>query len=223
MTLRAEARRARPLAALLVAGSLAACVNAPAPRPSAALRAAAPALPAGQSATAAARGAVPADADRRFKAALALMQDQQAPEAQQAFQALAQDFPTLSGALTNLGILYAQARDRDAALRSFARAVEANPGNAVALNWLGVLYRESGDYARAEQSYRRSLAARRDYAPAQLNLGILYDVYLRRPQEAVAAYRGYRAAGGQDLIVEAWIREIEARHGIQTAHIGDTP
>lgn len=227
MTLRAEARRAHLPATLLVACSLAACVNAPAPRPSSALRAAAPALPAAQGTTAAlaqgTQGTVSADADRRFKAALALMLDQQAPEAQQAFQALAQDFPTLSGALTNLGILYAQARDREAALRSFARAVEANPGNAVALNWLGVLYRESGDYARAEQAYRRSLAARRDYAPAQLNLGILYDVYLRRPQEAAAAYRGYRVAGGQDLIVEAWIRELEARYGVQTAQNGSAP
>lgn len=224
MTLRAEARRVRRLAILAVACSLAACVDAPAPRPSAALRAAAPALPAGQSATATtARGVVPADADRRFKAALALMQDQQAQEAQQAFQALAQEFPALSGPLTNLGILYAQARDRDGALRSFARAVEANPGNAVALNWLGVLYRESGDYARAEQAYRRSLAARHDYAPAQLNLGILYDVYLRRPQDALVAYRSYRTAGGQDLIVEAWIRELETRHGVQTAQNGSTP
>jgi tetratricopeptide (TPR) repeat protein len=204
---------------LLAASLLAACVSAPAPRPSSAIRAAAPALPATQRAA----QQVPADADQRFKAALTLMQEQQPQEAQQAFQALAQDFPALSGALTNLGILYAQARDRDAALLSFARAVEANPGNAAALNWLGVLYRESGDYARAEQAYRRALAARPDYAAAQLNLGILYDLYLRRPQDAVAAYRSYREAGGQDLIVEAWIRDLEARHGIQTAHSGQTP
>src|SRR5690606_17649178 len=95
------------------------------------------------------------DADARFKAALELMNAQQFDEAAAAFRALAEDFPALSGALTNLGILHAQARDRDAALQSFSRAVEANPDNAVALNWLGVLYRESGDHLRAEQAYRR--------------------------------------------------------------------
>lgn len=220
MNHRADGRHANGKAALLAAALLAGCVGAPAPRPSAALSASAPMLPAAQST---ARAAVPADADRRFKAALALMQDQQPQEAQQAFEALAQDFPALSGALTNLGILYVQANVRDAALQSFAHAVEANPGNAVALNWLGVLHRESGDYARAEQAYRRALTARPDYAAAQLNLGILYDVYLRRPQDAVAAYRSYRTAGGPDLIVEAWIRELEARQGIQTAHSGQTP
>ncbi|MEQ1439103.1 tetratricopeptide repeat protein [Fontimonas sp. SYSU GA230001] len=220
MTSPADLRGVRAGAALLLASVLAACVGAPAPRSSAALRAAAPALP---PPAAAARAAIPADADRRFKAALALMQAQQPEDAVQAFAALARDFPALSGALTNLGILHAQARDRDAALRSFASAVEANPGNAVALNWLGVLYRESGDYARAEQAYRRALAVQPGYADAQLNLGILYELYLRRPQDAIAAYRGYRAAGGPDLIVEAWIRELEARHGIETAHSGATP
>ena len=86
-----------------------------------------------------------------------------------------------------------------------------------------MLYRESGDHARAEQAYRRALAAQPQYAPAQLNLGILYDLYLQRPHDAVAAYRSYREAGGGDLIVEAWIREIEGRHGTRTALSGAAP
>lgn len=183
-------------------------------------------LPAARPAPATATGLpapAPDDADARFKAALDLMKTQQFQEAEAAFRALAEAFPALSGALTNLGILHAQARDREAALQSFSRAVEANPDNAVALNWLGVLYRESGDHVRAEQAYRRALAAQPQYAPAQLNLGILYDVYLRRPHEAVVAYRSYREAGGADLIVEAWIRELEARHGTRTALSGAAP
>jgi tetratricopeptide (TPR) repeat protein len=158
-----------------------------------------------------------ADAGRRFEQALQLMKGQQLDEARAAFEALARHFPELSGALTNLGILYAQARQRDAALLSFSEAVEANPRNAIALNWLGVLYRERGDYAQAERTYRRALAASPDHAAALLNLGILYDVYLRRPQDAISAYRSYRAAGGTDLIVEAWIRELEAQSGVMTA------
>ncbi|MEC9363180.1 MAG: tetratricopeptide repeat protein [Pseudomonadota bacterium] len=202
-----------PLAVLLLVGIVAGCSTTPqrtlpVSRPAAAAPAVAPAAD---------------DADARFKAALELMKTQQFAEAEAAFSALARDFPALSGALTNLGILHAQARDRDAALQSFSRAVEANPDNAVALNWLGVLYRESGDHARAEQAYRRALAAQPQYAPAQLNLGILYDLYLQRPHDAVAAYRSYREAGGGDLIVEAWIREIEGRHGTRTALSGAAP
>lgn len=199
-----------PLAVLLLVGIVAGCSTTPQRT-----------LPVSRTAAAAPAVAPAADdADARFKAALELMKTQQFAEAEAAFSALARDFPALSGALTNLGILHAQARDRDAALQSFSRAVEANPDNAVALNWLGVLYRESGDHARAEQAYRRALAAQPQYAPAQLNLGILYDLYLQRPHDAVAAYRSYREAGGGDLIVEAWIREIEGRHGTRTALSG---
>ena len=197
-----------PLAVLLLVGIVAGCSTTPQRT-----------LPVSRTAAAAPAMAPAADdADARFKAALELI-----AEAEAAFSALARDFPALSGALTNLGILHAQARDRDAALQSFSRAVEANPDNAVALNWLGVLYRESGDHARAEQAYRRALAAQPQYAPAQLNLGILYDLYLQRPHDAVAAYRSYREAGGEDLIVEAWIREIEGRHGTRTALRGAAP
>lgn len=202
-----------PLAVLLLVGIVAGCSTTPQRM-----------LPVSRAAAAAPAVAPAADdADARFKAALELMKTQQFAEAEAAFSALARDFPALSGALTNLGILHAQARDRDAALQSFSRAVEANPDNAVALNWLGVLYRESGDHARAEQAYRRALAAQPQYAPAQLNLGILYDLYLQRPHDAVAAYRSYREAGGGDLIVEAWIREIEGRHGTRTALSGAAP
>ncbi|MEW6168058.1 MAG: tetratricopeptide repeat protein [Pseudomonadota bacterium] len=203
--------RIEPLLLVLLAGLVAGCSTAP-QRPLPAARSVAAPAPA---------AALPDDADARFKAALDLMNAQQFDDARAAFQALAAEHPALSGALTNLGILQAQARERGAALQSFARAVEANPDNAVALNWLGVLYRESGDYARAEQAYRRALAVQPRYAPAQLNLGILYDVYLQRPHDAVIAYRGYREAGGADLIVEAWIRELEARHGTRTALGGE--
>jgi Flp pilus assembly protein TadD len=153
---------------------------------------------------------VKGDANQRFNAALKLMKDHQPAEAQAAFLALAQDFPAMSGALTNLGILYAQGRQRDQAVASMAKAVSANPKNAVALNWLGTLYRESGDFVRAEQAYRSALSVRPDYAAAHLNLGLLYELSLRRPRDALAKYRDYqRHAGGENLIVTSWIKELE--------------
>ena len=192
--------------------ALAAC-DTPGPRPyhssspSHAAPVVAPAIP----------GAKKGDPDQRFKAALKLMKDHE-PEAQAAFLALSQDFPKFSGALTDLGILYAQGRHREQALASFSQAVAANPSNAVALNWLGILYRESGDLARSEQAYRTALALRADYAAAHLNLAILYDVSLRRPQEALAQYREYQKyAGDQNLIVSAWIKDLEQTTSATTA------
>jgi tetratricopeptide (TPR) repeat protein len=152
------------------------------------------------------------DPDRRFQEALALMKARQFPQAQAAFIALSRDYPTFSGPLTDLGILYAQSRQHELAIASLSRAVAANPQNAVAHNWLGTLYRENGDGLRAEQAYRRAITAKPDYAQAHLNLAILHDVVLHRPREALVAYRDYqRLAGGDDLIVAAWIRDLESR------------
>lgn len=152
------------------------------------------------------------DPDRRFQEALGLMKARRYPEAQAAFLSLTNDFPDFSGPLTDLGILYAQGRQTELAVASLTRAIKANPDNAVAHNWLGTLHRERGDFLRAEQAYRRAIAVRADYAPAHLNLAILYDVALHRPREALVAYQEYqRRLGQEDLIVAAWIRDLEAR------------
>ncbi|TDU31365.1 Flp pilus assembly protein TadD [Panacagrimonas perspica] len=160
------------------------------------------------------------DPDQRFQEALALMKARKFPEAQAAFIALSRDYPTFSGPLTDLGILYAQSHQRELAVASLTRAVNANPGNAIAHNWLGTLHREAGDFVRAEQSYRKAIEARPNYAQAHLNLAILYDVALHRPREAVASYRDYqRLMGADDLIVAAWIRDLESRMQPQEAPV----
>lgn len=152
------------------------------------------------------------DPDPRFQEALQLMRARKFAEAQTAFAALSQEYPKLSGPLTDLGILYAQGKQRELAVASLARAVSANPANEVAHNWLGTLYRETGEPLRAEQSYRNAIKARPGYAAAHLNLAILYDVVLHRPREALASYRNYqRLAGTEDLVVGAWIRDLESR------------
>lgn len=199
-------RAVAPAVALLLLALMLQACSAPAPRhsPSRATK------PAAASQPTAPAVAPKGDADQRFREALKLMKSQQNAEAIQAFLALSRDFPQYSGPFTDLGILYAQGRQRDQAIVSFSKAVAANPNNAVALNWLGSLYREGGDFARAEQSWLAALAVKPDYAPVHRNLGILYDVSLRRPQQAVAAYREYlKYAGMEDLIVTAWINELE--------------
>ena len=150
------------------------------------------------------------DPEQRFNAALKLMKDHQTQEAQTAFASLARDFPEFSGPMTDLAILYAQSRQRPQAIAGLTKAVATNPRNAVAWNWLGSLYREGGDYPRAEQAYQQALTVKPDYAAAHLNLGILYDVALKRPQDALSQYREYlKVAGKEDLIVSAWIKQIE--------------
>ena len=133
-------------------------------------------------------------------------------EARALLRSLADAYPTLSGPLTNLGILEARGNQQQIALQHFREAVRTNPENAVAHNWLGILYREQGDYARAEEAYRSAIALRPDYAIAYRNLGVLYDVYLERPEAALAAYRAYLERSPEDdLIVRVWVRELEAR------------
>lgn len=168
--------------------------------------------PVAPGAAAATSGESRGDPDQRFQEALALMKARKFPEAQAAFIALSRDFPTFSGPLTDLGILYAQSHQRELAVASLTRAVKANPDNAVAHNWLGTLHREGADFVHAEQSYRKAITVRPDYAQAHLNLAILYDVALHRPREALASYREYQQlVGKDDLIVAAWIRDLESR------------
>lgn len=148
----------------------------------------------------------------RFQNALLLMQDQRPQDAQAALQSLLKDYPDLSGALTDSGILYARTKQRAQAISSFERAIVANPGNTVALNWCGAMYREAGDHKRAEQRWQRAIELKPDYAAAVLNLAILYDVSMRRPQDALPLYRRYQElSGGKDLIVSAWVRDLESR------------
>ena len=201
-----------PLCAALLALTLAACASpGPAKRSSAPKSAAYPASST-QTPQPTPADATKGDPDQRFQEALALMKAKRTSEAQAAFIALSQDYPNFSGPLTDLGILYAQTHQRELAVASLTRAVAANPKNEVAHNWLGTLHRENGDFLRAEQSYQKALQAEPGYAQAHLNIAILYDVALHRPREALNAYRNYqRIAGNDDLIVDAWIRELESR------------
>ena len=197
------------IGAMLLAG-LAACAGGPSGRGTAPANSPSPADTSSTPSTPAANAAAQGDANQRFQQALQLMRDHKADEAQTALEALVKDFPTYSGPQTDLGILYARAKQRDKAFNSFNKAIAANPKNATAYDWQGILYRESGDYANAERAYLQALTAQPDDAGAHLNLAILYDTYLKRPQDAVAQYREYqRLAGTNKPIVTAWINELQ--------------
>lgn len=150
------------------------------------------------------------DPDARFKAALDLMKQGQTQDAETALTDLIKDFPQYSGPLTELGMIYVKSKRMDLAATAFAKAVAANSQNAVAYNWQGILYREANDWSRAEQAYKRALSIDSNYANAHLNLGILYDVYLKRPNDALDQYKEYQRLGGaDDLRVLVWVADLE--------------
>jgi tetratricopeptide (TPR) repeat protein len=152
------------------------------------------------------------------------MKSNQTQDAEAALQALAKANPQASGPQANLGILYAKTNRKPEARAAFERAVALNPGNAVAHNWLGVLAREAGEYAKAEGEYRAALNADPSAAAAQLNLAILYDLYLKRPVDALAAYRKYEEmTGGKDARTSVWISELQAAQNAPAAAPAATP
>ena len=206
------------LALMLCAGLLGGCamfsretpVPAPAPTPTPGPSATKPLPGVATPAKPAPKPIDKGDPDARFKAALELMKQNQPQDAEAALTDLVKDFPQFSGPLTDLGIIYAKSKRLDLAASAFAKAVDKNSQNATALNWQGMLYREARDYPRAEQAYKKSLAINNDYATAHLNLGILYDVYLKRPTDALPHYKDYQRLGGaDDLRVLVWVAEIE--------------
>ncbi len=149
--------------------------------------------------------------EEQFEDALAALKARKLPEARAGFEQLAKAHPEFSGPLTNLAILDARADADAAAISNFNRAVNANPRNAIAQNWLGILYREGKNYGKAEQSYLKSLEINPESAPVVLNLAILYDVYLKRPDQALERYREYqRMTNNRELKVSAWIKALEA-------------
>lgn len=211
---RCTSAMAMQLAALLAALLLSACNSTPARRIQSAAQSSS-GEPAAKALTPIPGRPAP---ELRFQNALALMQDQRPQDAQLALQSLLKDYPDLSGVWTDAGIIQARAKQRDLALKSFERAIAANPANTVALNWCGAMYREAGDYKRAEQRWQKAIELRADYAAAVLNLAILYDVSMHRPQDALPLYRRYQAlSGNQDLIVSAWVRDLEGRGPVVAA------
>jgi lipoprotein NlpI len=115
-------------------------------------------------------------------------------------------------------LIYAKSKRFDLAASAFSKAIANNPQNAVAYNWQGMLYREANNYSRAEESYKYAIGANPNYGYAHLNLGILYDVYLKRPSDALTQYKEYQRLGGtDDLRVLVWVADLEKAQAAPTA------
>jgi tetratricopeptide (TPR) repeat protein len=162
--------------------------------------------------------AFPADAKSRYARALGLMDAGKDDRAIAEFERVIVDYPDYAGPYVNLGIIHGRNDRPDAAMLALTRAVEVCSGCAAAWNQLGIAHRRHGRFEEAEMAYLAAIDANRDYALAYFNLGVLYDLYLGRPDLALANYEAYRArkrpaAADKKDVVDTWIIDLRRRVG----------
>ncbi|MES9993492.1 MAG: tetratricopeptide repeat protein [Candidatus Thiodiazotropha sp.] len=149
---------------------------------------------------------------RRFDAAVALMQKDDIVKAKQSLLALIDKNPGLAGAYINLGIIQLNEGEAEQAEASFTTALQLKPDSLPAHNQLGVALRMQGKFQEAEQAYRSALQIEPNYLMAHRNLGILYDLYLTKPQLALQHYRRCQTLGAsEDKEIGGWILDLERR------------
>jgi len=157
---------------------------------------------------------LPPEAVQRFDAALTYMSTGDLAAAEEAFRALAAEYPSYSGPLVNLGILAAKAGRLEEAEKALQAAIERNAHNAAAFNQIGIVYRKLGRFEEADWAYQQALRIDPHYANAYLNLGVLCDLYLQQPQRALEAYERYlELAASPDAKVSVWVEELRRRLG----------
>ena len=166
---------------------------------------------------------IPAAAQQQFVGALALAHAGNEGAARAQLAGLARQYPQFCTPLVNLGILYRQSGDLDAAAHALQQAVARDPHSALAWTELGVTQRLGGKFQDAAQSYGRAIAADPNYAPAYRDRGVLRDLYLDQPAAALGDFEQYRRLAGQDKPVLMWIAELQHRTGIKEPPASERP
>jgi tetratricopeptide (TPR) repeat protein len=152
-----------------------------------------------------------------YQQALAALDDGDAAAGEAQLQALARAHPDYSGPLVNLAIIRAGRNETAEAMALLEQAVAVCTRCAAPWNELGLLQRGQGRFTDAEQSYLQAVAADPGYANAWFNLGVLYELYLQRPELALANYERYRELQSADhpdgADVDKWIADLSRRTG----------
>lgn len=113
-------------------------------------------------------------------------------EALNEFERAQRIFPELQGIQTMVGLIHMQNADYEAAIQSFAQALQQGGMTFAVANNLAVAYLQQEDYDRAEQALRHAITLRPDYAPALYNLATLH-VRRDEPAKAVPYFEQYMA------------------------------
>ncbi|MEM8500040.1 MAG: tetratricopeptide repeat protein [Pseudomonadota bacterium] len=153
-----------------------------------------------------------ASANAQYGNALAAMDAQDWPGAEQILRALTVQHPELSSPWQSLGMAELRQDKVREAQQSFKRAIEANAANQEAYNQLGLLHRKQGEFKKAEDSYQRAIGIWPAYPAIRLNLGILYELYMGDLGRALQQYTIYQSLLPEpDRRVKGWISDLKRR------------
>jgi len=194
----------------LAASLLAACASAPPVENNNAE--AAPEPPAAALSKQAPEQPISIDQQVAFERGVAALKDGNGVVAVEVFSSLGSQLPDQAAIQANLGSAYMLRGDAQAAIAAYERAVALNPNLATAHVRLGVLFRRADQLEKAEAAYKAALDADPNNRLAHLNLGILYDLYLRKPAQALSEYEQFQALSEQtDKEVALWIADLKQR------------
>jgi Flp pilus assembly protein TadD len=124
-------------------------------------------------------------------------------------------YPDVPGVLVNKGLAEFNLDMHEEAFSSISEASKIAEDFCPAYSTLGPLYRELGRFEDAEIAYKEAIDCD-PYSPDfHYNLGILYDLYMRRPEEALEHYKIARTLSiEEDKNLAIWIRDLSRRLGI---------
>ncbi len=145
-------------------------------------------LAAGVSAGAPSPAAAPPMLDRRYFAAVELIEAGRDADATAALKAILTEDPRHAPALRRMAWMCHKAGDNAEAARMLAASLEREPDNPEAHYNLGLVLAALGRNKEAEASYRRGLALKPNSVDGHNNLGVLLEA-VGRYDEAEASYR----------------------------------
>lgn len=133
-------------------------------------------------------------------------------------------YPDIPGVLVNKGLAEFNLDMHDEAFASISEASKIAEDFCPAYSTLGPLYRELGRFEEAEVAYKDAIDCD-PYSPDfHYNLGILYDLYMRRPENALEHYKIARTLSTEeDKNLSIWIRDLSRRLGIPDEPVAPTP
>lgn len=131
-------------------------------------------------------------------------------EAKRIFVRFVKNYPKLSGAYVNLGLIAIKHEDYDNAEWLSGLAIDLNPRQAYAYNLRAQLNLRKGKIKEARQDYLKAIKINPDYTNAHYNLALLYDIYLQELALAIEHYSKYLTLlGKEDEKTQEWINYLK--------------
>ncbi len=88
-------------------------------------------------------------------------------------QSILRDDPKNSKALVELGNLYFDAEQLDAAIQAYSKALEIDPKNPDVRTDMGIMFRRKGDFDRAIAEFKKAAETDPGHVNSRYNLGVV--------------------------------------------------